>query len=114
MQKCPDCSGELETGAIVDYNPGGAIPARYGRIELSRQTGGGVFDLIKESVDFKDVRRVIAYRCQKCNRIFQYAQDVVVISDLQKQSNELGLKVLILTLVLSAVIIGIAVLAALG
>lgn len=74
ITKCPDCGGELEEGAIMDSTYGGILIERYAKTKMPQEQK---FALVTES-DFQDIRRVITYRCTKCNRLFPYAQDIIL------------------------------------
>jgi len=74
LTKCPDCGGELEEGAIMDFTYGGVGVERYGKTTVPTEQK---LALVTEA-NFQDIRRVISYRCVKCNRLFSYTQDIVL------------------------------------
>ena len=81
---CPDCNGELEQGALLDFTYGGVIVERYAKTDVPTSTKMLVG--IHEA-NYNDVRRVLAKRCTKCNRIFMYAQDIVLTPNLNSANN---------------------------
>ena len=82
FNKCPDCGGELENGLILDHTYGAVFTSRYAKGEVPTNKSQNVI-FIHEN-DYKDVRRVMTKRCTKCNRLFSYAQDFVLMSDPKK------------------------------
>lgn len=76
-KSCPDCHGELESGAIMDNTYGGVVVQMYGRSS----------NLVKRylpwvvTAQFEDVREVKTFRCRSCNRLFSYARDEIVAKD---------------------------------
>lgn len=82
MDKCPDCKGELEKGCMIDHGYGVVITQRYAKADISE----GPEKLFIYETDFNDVRRVITYRCTKCNRLFQYAQNFVIVPNLGERN----------------------------
>lgn len=84
LKSCPDCHGELESGAIMDNTYGGVVVQMYGRnSNLVKRSPPWVI-----SAQFEDVREVKTFRCRSCNRLFSYARDEIVVKDvlaLQKQ-----------------------------
>ncbi len=84
-----------------------AMVQRYGKAEVPR-TSSPFFISFTET-NFTDVRRVIVYRCLSCNRLYHYAQDVVIMSKYPEYSQKLILiamifmaVIILLTLFLSA------------
>ncbi len=80
MDKCPDCNGELEKGCMIDHTYGAVIVQRYAKAEMPETPQKLVVGI--HETDFNDIRRVITYRCTKCNKLFQYAQSFVTIPSL--------------------------------
>lgn len=78
LKKCPDCNGELESGCIIDHTYGSVLIQRYVKAEVPKNNKSVFW--IRET-DFSDVRRVITYRCVSCNRLFNYAQDFLSVSN---------------------------------
>lgn len=87
MQTCPDCQGTLEKGCLLDHTYGSTIAQRYAKTEVSNATNQTIMGMAES--EFKDIRRVIAYRCTKCNRIFQYAQDSIIIPNLSQVNKKI-------------------------
>jgi hypothetical protein len=101
MKKCPDCQGELETGCLIDHGYGAVMIQRYAKIKFPQ-------DNKKKSLietDFNDIRRVIASRCTKCNRIFQYAQDFVVQPNIKSKYSIISLYIFLGLLVLTVLLL---------
>lgn len=94
MNKCSDCQGDLEKGALLDFTNYATIAQRFAKSDNipTNTSSVGV-----NEANFKDIRRVIAYRCVKCNRIFQYAQDIIITDDLNKQYKKQSLAMILLT-----------------
>jgi len=107
ITKCPDCNGELEKGAIMDYTYGGIAVERYAKTEVPRKQK---FALLSEG-NFQDIRRVITYRCTKCNRLFSYAQDIVLGNNVWQTAKKGYIYAIISTVVIFTVIGIIAALA---
>lgn len=73
-EKCPDCGGELEKGLPLDFSHYGAIiPQRFAKGAIASTSMVG-FRLVK---NITDLRIINAYRCIKCNRLFQYTDEAV-------------------------------------
>src|SRR4051812_36624542 len=86
MKKCPDCNGELEQGAMLDFSHGAILAERYAKAVLPEDKNS--FNGMKVvETDFTDLRRVQALRCIKCNRIFLYAQDIVLNKNITTARN---------------------------
>ena len=79
MNKCPDCQGDLEKGVILDQTYGAVTAQRYARAEIA-DGNQKLFGVVEDK--FSDIRRVVALRCLKCNRVFLYAQNTVLIPNL--------------------------------
>jgi len=79
MDKCPDCNGELEKGCLLDHTYGLALVQRFAKAEIP--VGNQKIIWGTREIDFTNVRRVITYRCTKCNRLFNYAQDSLAASN---------------------------------
>jgi hypothetical protein len=88
ISKCPDCGGALEEGAILDYTYGGVAVQRHAKAVVPKKEP---FALGPET-SFHDIRRVVSYRCVKCNRLYPYAQDFVLGETLW-QSQKKGMMV---------------------
>jgi len=73
LTKCPDCGGEFEEGAIMDFTYGGVGVERYGKTIVPREQK---FRMAAEA-NFENIRRVVTYRCISCNRLYPYAQDII-------------------------------------
>ena len=86
MNTCPDCKGELEKGCILDHAYGGVGAQRYAKANLPESSPSMTLKFFE--ADFNDIRRVITYRCKKCNRLFQYAQNLVLMSSAAKNRNK--------------------------
>ncbi len=86
IKTCPDCKGELEQGTILDYTHSSILGERYAKVDKI-PVGKKMFMWLTET-DYKDIRRVISYRCVDCNRLFPYAQDEIIstsgVSNLSK------------------------------
>lgn len=88
MNKCPDCGGEFENGVMLDTTYGSTLVQRYAKSD-NVPSGTKNYIIGNNEANFTDLRRVLAYRCIKCNRIFQYAQDSIVLKDLNKRVRRL-------------------------
>ncbi len=88
MNKCSDCQGDLEKGALIDTSYGTNLVQRFAKSD-NIPSDPKFLIVGNNEANFTDIRRVIAYRCIKCNRIFQYAQETVVIKDLNKRVKNL-------------------------
>lgn len=76
MDKCPDCRGDLENGCMMDSTYLANNVQRYAKgIIPIPETPHKLLRL--NEIDFNDIRKVIVYRCTKCNRLFSYAQEIV-------------------------------------
>lgn len=103
MTKCPDCGGEFEEGCILDHTYGAVAIQRYARSDMP-DVGNKLVMGINEG-KYYDVRKVVTYRCKKCNRLFPYALDTVLVTDVSARSNKMIWVVIIFFVV--AVYIGI-------
>ena len=66
---CPRCSGNMETGLIVDYTYGAQMQSRWaeGQPEKSRWYG--------LKLRGKVTHPVTTFRCEKCGYLESYAND---------------------------------------
>lgn len=101
LTKCPDCGGDLEEGANMDSTSGGIGIQRYAKATIPRDVK---VKLSLIETDFEDIRRVISYRCTKCNRIYSYAQDIVLGKGTIKQANKIWLFFIIFIISISIII----------
>ena len=85
MKKCPDCKGDFEKGCIVDAGYGAVTVQRYARSDV-KDTKAVVMGVNEE--DFYDLRKVVTYRCTKCNRLFSYALNTVLVEDVGKRTKK--------------------------
>jgi hypothetical protein len=111
MKTCPDCGGNLEEGALIDFTYGQVVAQRYGKANLPKNKKFHEYTNSIET-DFTDTRRVQALRCQKCNRIFLYAQDIVLDKNIKRGVNTLLLTTAIVVMIsavfiLAAMVIGL-------
>lgn len=83
INKCPDCQGELEQGCLIDQGAGVITVQKFARAETQDIKDKIAFDL--SELKLFDLRKTEAYRCKKCNRIYQYALDKIEIPDLSKR-----------------------------
>lgn len=104
MKKCPDCGGDFENGVILDSTYGATLVQRYAK---SGNVPSGTKNYIigTNEANFTDLRRVVAYRCLKCNRIFQYAQDSIVLKDLNRRTKRIWM---VFFLIIVAILIAVA------
>jgi len=110
MTKCPDCGGELENGALLDGNDQGALIQRYAKVDSLPADFPKKVIMSPVETNFKDVRRVLAYRCTKCNKIQIYAQEVFVPGNYFSSKNTVfGMIVLIVFFTILLSFIGLAV-----
>ncbi len=103
MKNCPDCGGDFENGVMLDTTYGAVIIQRYAKSNNIPDDSRN-FKLAVTESNFEDLRRVVAYRCMKCNRIFQYAQDAVVMQSLTKRTRRMYLVVVIVLIVIFAAV----------
>lgn len=95
LKSCPDCHGELESGAIMDNTYGAVLVQMYGR---NSDEAKGYFPWVV-TAQFEDVRKVITYRCQSCNRLFSYANNDIVAKNAKAIMNRrIWLILLVLTI----------------
>ncbi len=80
IKKCSDCGGELEEGAMMDFTYGAVGIQRHAKTQMPQD--GQKFQFGMHEASFEDIRRVVAFRCVKCNRIYHYAQDFVLMKSL--------------------------------
>lgn len=73
MKNCPDCKGELVKGSVIDFTYGGSNTAMYAENDKAESKS-----ISSYRNNFKNLRKIIAYRCTSCNRIFQYAGTEVI------------------------------------
>lgn len=78
MKNCPDCKGELVMGSVVDATYGGVNAGLFAENDKADSKSISSF-----RNNFRNLRKVIAYRCTSCNRIFHYAGDDVIKKDLK-------------------------------
>jgi len=97
MDKCKDCGGQIEKGAMLDYTYGGVLAQRYSKTDNLPQGKNKAFMGMREA-DFQDIRRINAFRCIKCNRVYLYAQEIIAAK------NTINVKPIILLLVMLAFI----------
>ena len=95
MNKCSDCGGELEKGVLLDHTLGFVAIQRYAQSDnIPTDTNIPLSGRIE--ANFKNIRRVLAFRCMKCNKINTYAQDIVFT---EKKVKYLQLRVLAILLI---------------
>lgn len=95
MNKCSDCGGELEKGVLLDQMPGFTAIQRYAQIDTLPTDTNVVWKGVREA-NFKNARRVLAFRCIKCNKLHTYAQDTVFT---EKKVKYLQVRVLAILLI---------------
>ncbi|MCR4329836.1 MAG: hypothetical protein NUV65_04815 [Candidatus Roizmanbacteria bacterium] len=100
--QCPDCKGLLEEGAILDFTYGSVMVERYAKTQIPTNKKGIQGMKWVHEGQFNDLRRVISKRCMSCNRIFHYAQDEILIQNLNANTNK---TMLIITTILFVVMI---------
>lgn len=107
ITKCPDCEGEFEKGVIMDHVYGGIAVQRYARSDVPDT--GFQLKLSQAENPFYDVRKVMTYRCTKCNRLFSYALPTVTVKDVNANIKQAWLIIgsIILAVLIISVIIGI-------
>jgi len=99
IKSCPDCSGVLEKGSILDSTYGGINTSMY--VE-NNQADNNSISSYKNT--FTNWRKIIAYRCKSCNRIFNYASPTIIKKS-SKIINNVYLMVAMILLIL--IIVGI-------
>lgn len=87
MNKCPDCQGDLEKGVLLDQTYGAVTAQRYAKAEIADKKDSKVMGVFESN--FSDIRRVVALRCLKCNRVFLYAQNTITISNLNARGKKM-------------------------
>lgn len=101
MKKCPDCKGDFERGCIVDVGYGAVMVQRYARSDV-KDINAVVMGVNEEK--FYDLRKVITYRCTKCNRLFSYALNTVLVADVGRRTKKYVFVVLGISLLLFFII----------
>jgi hypothetical protein len=96
MNKCPDCQGDLEKGVLLDQSYGQITAQRYAKAEIADSKDPKMMGVFESN--FSDIRRIVALRCLKCNRVFLYAQNTITVSNL----NARGKKIFLLIFVIMA------------
>lgn len=86
IKKCPDCGGSLEAGAIIDHTYGSLLVQRYARTNVPDVKAKLTFSTFEEQ--FNDARKVVNYRCIKCNRLFPYAQEVIQMENVNNSGTK--------------------------
>jgi len=98
MHKCPDCHSDLEKGYVMDHTHGAILVQRYAKGEIPTAPQKMVMGLYESTPS--DVRRIYTYRCTGCNRLFNYAQDFLAVSnDRINNTNKIILLIIALTIV---------------
>ena len=77
--QCPDCKGQLEKGCLIDNTYAAITVQRYARAEVPDTGNQSVMGTTEEN--FYDLRKTMAYRCTKCNRLFLYALNTITVPD---------------------------------
>lgn len=96
IQKCVDCQGDMEMGCLLDHSYTTILSQRYAKINIADTNHYGKSTF--RQADFRDLRKVITYRCLKCNKLYHYAEDSVEIPNLKKWVGSRTRVVLLLTL----------------
>ncbi len=73
MKNCPDCKGELVKGSVIDFTYGGSNASMFAENDNAESK-----HISSIRNNFRNLRKIIAYRCVSCNRIFQYAGTEVI------------------------------------
>lgn len=105
ITKCPDCGGELENGCMMDSTYGGVFVQRYAKSEIPKTSK---IPMRLSEADFYDIRRVVSHRCTKCNRIFSYAQDIIIEKNLPAKQIKMMFWIfgLVIVLIIGGILLG--------
>lgn len=99
INRCPDCKGELEKGCLIDHTYGGVAVQRYARSEIPDTPNKAVIIIGVTEENFYDVRKTIAYRCTKCNRLFLYALNTITVPNVSKRIKKFLLIITVCTII---------------
>ena len=86
MNKCPHCSVELEKGALLDFSYGVVMNQRWAQADTPDEKQKVVLSGIES--DYKNLRRVDAFRCPRCNHLYLFAQNTIVVENIKKQNSK--------------------------
>lgn len=106
-KKCRSCGGELESGFPLDFAYASLIVGRYAKGVAPK---GKKMIGLRES-KFEEMRKIIAYRCTKCN-LLEYYADEEAVTGKQRQSDIvrnvlIALGAIVLIMVVSFIIVNL-------